>query len=687
MIKNESSKKVVLVQHDHNSERFTFELPRLIEGHDMSQCNLVEVHFLNVDATTKEKKSGKYTVTDLRVDGEKAVCSWLISHNATSLVGSLNFLLRFACTTGIVVDYAWNTAIFTGITISDGINAGEMFEDDYVDIIEQWKATVIRDITKDVNANVIEWAEEESGKLRGMLFEETAKTNTAIAVERARIDQMQSGATADDAELVDVRVGADGGVYSTAGGSVRKQFGLIGEKVDELSKICVEQSTNLYNPALQTENTISPHYYVNGVPYESTEFDESYHCTAPIPVEQMTQYTIGIVSEKDYITTAPWGQASSGAFFYDENNNFIEATKETTFTTPVGTKTMRFNYARISGFNISVVNECCMLVKGDTLPDKYSAYQRILIKDRVEWLRDAVNTKAVQYIVDGDEVKVSATYTSNKDVLVTLKKKGGNSIFDFYEFATFEHGKMISELTMDQIEVLQTTVTDWHAPFVIKAINNIDGDTPNSTHFTSGNHEYTNTGDGGTPTARTVFLKIYADNCEITNGVGTCNRLEIKWTNYVQATNTKKADGTGREVLQENHTLSFDGVNWETYVEIIPMESVIVAKWYGLQGCGTNGIYNNIRYIGASNRSITDGNNYSNCGNGVATKVVCWGEAHKMEIEVDPTFDLGDRRFAKGVYDIFAEKYGKIYFNIVNDTSLDANCMYCLRGKYRFTPV
>lgn len=27
MIKNESSKKVTLIQHDHNSERFTFELP------------------------------------------------------------------------------------------------------------------------------------------------------------------------------------------------------------------------------------------------------------------------------------------------------------------------------------------------------------------------------------------------------------------------------------------------------------------------------------------------------------------------------------------------------------------------------------------------------------------------------------------------------------------------------------
>lgn len=46
-------KKVTLMQNDHNSERFTFEIPRYIEGHDMSLCNAVEVHYL--DSSSKEK--------------------------------------------------------------------------------------------------------------------------------------------------------------------------------------------------------------------------------------------------------------------------------------------------------------------------------------------------------------------------------------------------------------------------------------------------------------------------------------------------------------------------------------------------------------------------------------------------------------------------------------------------------
>lgn len=53
------------------------------------------------------------------------------------------------------------------------------------------------------------------------------KTAQAVAVERARIDNLLANSgTGDDAELVDVRVGEDGHVYSSAGAAVRAQIGL-----------------------------------------------------------------------------------------------------------------------------------------------------------------------------------------------------------------------------------------------------------------------------------------------------------------------------------------------------------------------------------------------------------------------------------------------------------------------------
>ena len=54
VIKNESGKECV-VQYDHNSERFTFILPRIIEGHDMLLCNYVEVNYVNTTDGTKGK--------------------------------------------------------------------------------------------------------------------------------------------------------------------------------------------------------------------------------------------------------------------------------------------------------------------------------------------------------------------------------------------------------------------------------------------------------------------------------------------------------------------------------------------------------------------------------------------------------------------------------------------------------
>ena len=144
MIKNESSNKNVLIQHDHNSERFTFEIPRMVDGHDMSKCDVVQIHYINIDSQDKNNTSkDAHDVDDLQIspDGDDVViCSWLIDGNATKYAGSLNFLVKFKC---IGDDgsacYVWNTAIFTGIFVSPGIDNGEAITEDYSDVLEQWR--------------------------------------------------------------------------------------------------------------------------------------------------------------------------------------------------------------------------------------------------------------------------------------------------------------------------------------------------------------------------------------------------------------------------------------------------------------------------------------------------------------------------------------------------------------------
>ena len=123
-IKKQSIDKVVLIQNDHNSERSTFEIPRYIDGHDMSLCNKVEVHYVNLDETEMVSSPGVYEVTDLQVSPKSdtvVICSWLISRNATKYIGSLHFSLRFACVTGDDVDYDWRTGICSDYSISESL--------------------------------------------------------------------------------------------------------------------------------------------------------------------------------------------------------------------------------------------------------------------------------------------------------------------------------------------------------------------------------------------------------------------------------------------------------------------------------------------------------------------------------------------------------------------------------------
>ena len=153
-IKNMSTQKTTLIQHDHNSERFTFEIPRYIEGHDMSTCNAVEIHYLNIDANTKATNEGVYKITDLQISPEDesvVICSWLISQNATMLIGSLNFLVRFACVTDGMLDYVWNTAVFTGIAISPGIYNSEVIMEQYADVLTQWEEKLTSTISESVS--------------------------------------------------------------------------------------------------------------------------------------------------------------------------------------------------------------------------------------------------------------------------------------------------------------------------------------------------------------------------------------------------------------------------------------------------------------------------------------------------------------------------------------------------------
>lgn len=141
-VKNVTETKTMLVQFDHNSERFTFKLPRYVDGHDLSLCNMVRVHYINIEKSKRTQNSGISEITDLAVctnDQQYVTCSWLVPNTATQLAGSLHFVVQFACEENGKALYSWNTAKHTSVIVADGIDCGDDVVVENESLLTQWK--------------------------------------------------------------------------------------------------------------------------------------------------------------------------------------------------------------------------------------------------------------------------------------------------------------------------------------------------------------------------------------------------------------------------------------------------------------------------------------------------------------------------------------------------------------------
>ena len=114
------------------------------------------------------------------------------------------------------------------------------------------------------------------------LISEVEAATAALAVERARIDSfiaLEDGSTTGDAELQDVRVGADGVVYNSAGTSVREQLSTISDVLENnIVKNAIDISYSVTDGLYAKDGTIS------------TFTDDTGYCYATVPVSEGEYY-------------------------------------------------------------------------------------------------------------------------------------------------------------------------------------------------------------------------------------------------------------------------------------------------------------------------------------------------------------------------------------------------------------
>ena len=195
-----------LKRGDHKAERYTFEMPRYIEGHDMTLCNKVEVHYNNIkyDSVTRETKTNK-SFDDVEEFGlaigsdETVMWSWLVNGDATQLDGTLNFCIRFACMNGDEIEYQKFTDTFTSIPVGATIWNTEAMAKAYADVLEAWRQELLVAIENGGAVKTVNGiSPDESGDVK--LDIETAVLETLIALNVAPVVLDADGAVITDSD-------------------------------------------------------------------------------------------------------------------------------------------------------------------------------------------------------------------------------------------------------------------------------------------------------------------------------------------------------------------------------------------------------------------------------------------------------------------------------------------------------
>lgn len=210
------SGKITLVQNDHNSERFTFQIPRYVEGHDMSLCDQVEIHYINTDSTNKKNQSmDVYPVDDLQLSpnsDDVVICSWLISQNATMYAGTLNFIVRYACiNTDGTIDYQWFTEIHSGITVVKSIfNTDFITQEADPDVLAVWKKEIMESVMPYLQA--VDEAKEaardakksEDNAKASEMNAKASETAAAISAAQAKLSENNAKLSETNAKISEV---------------------------------------------------------------------------------------------------------------------------------------------------------------------------------------------------------------------------------------------------------------------------------------------------------------------------------------------------------------------------------------------------------------------------------------------------------------------------------------------------
>ena len=279
------------------------------------------------------------------------------------------------------------------------------------------------------------------------------------------------------------------------------------------------------------------------------------------------------------------------------------------------------------------------------------------------------NTKRIITNMIGNETQIKWV-DGNNNMMLVFKPCGVNNL------------PQIKDLYKNGIKMLDGN-TDFISPFIVAGESQFAGDKTESFEFTGGYHGYN--GDGtGTPTARNILYKVEADN----------NKCKIIVVNNIQGFNTKKADGTGKEILQEEIIYTISPCKINVDVKLTALEWCRISTYMGLQAQNTPwedrilicDDETHKQWVSLAYQNINGGNKTQSSCN----KLILNKDDNYLEMKIDNSYGLGKLRYVGNTSPLmWCADYNKTYFNLVKDKelTLNKNDVAYWSGEYKIYSV
>lgn len=319
------------------------------------------------------------------------------------------------------------------------------------------------------------------------------------------------------------------------------------------------------------------------------------------------------------------------------------------------------SYSLIDGYNLDVE---IYTKKEDGIVDDINT-----INNELNTIKESIVTSNSLNVVQAEnQIKVSNKNIKGNTIIITFEPLGVNKLWQIRSVEIYD--------SSDNLLVKSTTDTDSVGPYHVGAVNNADGDNIGTaiSNFTGGCHGYN--GDlTGTATASSSV---------VVNSLGSI--VDVVVTNRIQGYNTRKEDGTGREILVEEVHYIFenkvDGFKVNNYIKAL--EEVTINLYYGMQiAFARQYVKFNSGEVGKWKEQSLNASYDGNSLDSVA------GKSNTGLIQEMYVLDRGLGHFGLVPSDIpKVFQSGKIYYNLIRqNVSLEADDTLFFEGGYIFNYV